>query len=404
MHGRLALALLLVLPLLAPAAASGAVPPHREIRKVEAITTSAGALVRVTLRAPLKGRLRVSFKRRDGVKGSTRRAAVIHGRKRTDFVFAGDARSLARVIVRTAPRGDRATLRLPRVKDDCAALTKLARKLRPLRKGRPAIKRRLSAISRRRNACGGASLPVVPGPTPPPGPTPAPVFTAPAAGFTLAHGETPDDPVSAGADLTFTDASQGSELIDRAWNFGDGTPASGQVVHHTYAQPGRYTVLLTVRNARGQTSAFGRELFVRGPGTATFDGDAVACPGPGVTDAGHRPPPRALVGQAPGERELHDPARPVRRRRLERPGPHHHAGQRRQPQGPVGPQREHAAVHVRPLRRRRNRDRHPERHRFLGLTSGFSSGTSQIAPSGGSVISAENAWLCHGIGSASTPP
>ncbi len=283
MHGRLALALLLVLPLLAPAGASGAVPPHREIRKVEAITSSAGALVRVTLRAPLQGRLRVSFKRRDGVKGSTRRAAVVHGRKRTDFVFAGDARSLARVIVRTAPRGDRATLRLPRVKDDCAALTKLARKLRPLRKGRPAIKRRLSAISRRRNACGGASLPVVPGPTPPPGPTPAPVFTAPAAGFTLAHGETPDDPVSAGADLTFTDASQGSELIDRAWNFGDGTPASGQVVHHTYAQPGRHTVLLTVRNSRGQTSAFGRELFVRGPGTATFDGDAVACPGPGVT-------------------------------------------------------------------------------------------------------------------------
>ena len=36
--------------------------------------------------------------------------------------------------------------------------------------------------------------------------------------------------------------------------------------------------------------------------------------------------------------------------------------------------------------------------------SAVSSGTSQIAPSGGSVISAENAWLCHGIGSASTPP
>jgi hypothetical protein len=237
--------------------------------------------VRVTLRAPLKGRIAVSFKRRSDANGSTRRATVIHGRKRTDFVFAGDARSLARVIVRTTPRGDRATLRLSRVKDDCAALTKLARKLRPLRKGRPAVKRRLSAIARRRNACGGASLPVVPGPTPAPGP--APVFTAPAAGFALAHGETPDDPVSAGTDLTFTDASQGSELIDRAWNFGDGTPASGQVVHHTYAQPGRYTVLLTVRNARGQTSAFGRELFVRGPGTATFDGDAVACPSPGVT-------------------------------------------------------------------------------------------------------------------------
>ena len=50
-----------------PRRGSGAVPRDREIRKVEAITTS---LVRVTLRAPLKGRLRVSFKRRDGVKGA----------------------------------------------------------------------------------------------------------------------------------------------------------------------------------------------------------------------------------------------------------------------------------------------------------------------------------------------
>ena len=106
------------------------------------------------------------------------------------------------------------------------------------------------------------------------------MFTAPTAAFALAHGETPEDPVSAGADLTFTDASQGSELIDRAWNFGDGTPASGQVVHHTYASPGRYTVLLTVRNSRGQTSAFGRELFVRGPGTATFTATPSPAPAP----------------------------------------------------------------------------------------------------------------------------
>ena len=180
MHGRLALALLLVVPLLAPAAASGAVPRERQIAKVQTITSSAGALVRVTMRAPLKGRIAVRFTRRSGAKGSTRRSTVIHGRKRTDFVFAGDARSLARVIVRTTPRGDRVTRRLKRVKDDCAALTKLARTLRPLRKGRPAIKRRLSAITRRRNACGGATLPIVPGPTPPPGPGPGPpVFTGP---------------------------------------------------------------------------------------------------------------------------------------------------------------------------------------------------------------------------------
>ena len=107
-----------------PPAASGAVPRDRQIRKVEAITTSAGALVRVTLRAPLQGRLRVGFERSDDKSGSTRRSAVIRGRRRTDFVFAGDARNLTRVIVRTAPRGDRATLRLPRVTDDCAALAR----------------------------------------------------------------------------------------------------------------------------------------------------------------------------------------------------------------------------------------------------------------------------------------
>jgi len=118
MHGRPALALLLVLPLFAPAGASGAVPRDRQIRKVEAITTSAGALVRVTLRAPLQGRLRVGFERSDDKSGSTRRSAVIRGRRRTDFLFAGDARNLTRVIVRTGPRGDRATLRLPRVTDD----------------------------------------------------------------------------------------------------------------------------------------------------------------------------------------------------------------------------------------------------------------------------------------------
>ena len=75
MHGRPALALLLVLPLFAPTGASGAaVPRDRQIRKVEAITTSAGALVRVTLRAELKGRLRVGFERSDGKSGSTRRS------------------------------------------------------------------------------------------------------------------------------------------------------------------------------------------------------------------------------------------------------------------------------------------------------------------------------------------
>ena len=44
MHGRLAIALL-ALPLLLPTVASGAVKPERDIRKLEAYTSSAGALV-----------------------------------------------------------------------------------------------------------------------------------------------------------------------------------------------------------------------------------------------------------------------------------------------------------------------------------------------------------------------
>ena len=282
MHGRLALALL-ALMLFLPATANAAVAPGLDVRKVEAFTSSAGALVRVTLRAPLEGRISVRFQRRDGARGTSRRSAIIRGRRRTDFVFAGDARNLSRVIVRTGRGrgGDRAALRLPRNADDCAALSRLARKLRPLRKGRPAVTRRLRAISRRRAACGGASLPVAPGPTPAPGP--APVFAAPAAGYALAHGETPDDPLTAGVGVTFADASQGSELVAWSWDFDDGTTSSERTVQHAFAQPGRYTVLLTVRNSRGQVNAFGREVFVRGPGSATFNGGAVACPGPGVT-------------------------------------------------------------------------------------------------------------------------
>ena len=67
MHGRLAIALL-ALPLLVPARRARRSRPGRDIRKLDAFTASAGALVRVTLRAPLEGRISVRFERRDGVK------------------------------------------------------------------------------------------------------------------------------------------------------------------------------------------------------------------------------------------------------------------------------------------------------------------------------------------------
>jgi hypothetical protein len=53
-------------------------------------------LVRVTLRAPLEGRIAVSFASRPGA-GRARRSAVIHGRRSASFLFTGDARNLSRV-------------------------------------------------------------------------------------------------------------------------------------------------------------------------------------------------------------------------------------------------------------------------------------------------------------------
>src|SRR3954449_4840667 len=145
MHGRSLLALAALL-LLLPASAAGATPRGQDIKRVEAVTTSAGALVRVTLRAPLRGRIALRFRQRNSARGNARSPSVTHRGRRVAFVFAGDARNLSHVIVRTG--FDRASLRLPRHVDDCTALARLARGLRPLRGGHPAIKRRLRAVAR----------------------------------------------------------------------------------------------------------------------------------------------------------------------------------------------------------------------------------------------------------------
>jgi hypothetical protein len=252
-----------------PASAAAAPARGQDIRKVEAITTSAGALVRVTLRAPLEGRLSVRFRNRSG-RGNPRSSAVAHRGRQVLFVFAGDARNLANVLVST--RGDRASVKLPRRVDNCAALARLARGLRPIRAGRPAIQRRLRAVSRHRVRCRRAPDLAAP----PAGRG----FAAPVARYALAHGLTPEDPIEAGDTVRFADASAGSELVDWRWDFGDGTGAAGPIAFHSFA-PGRYTALLTVANSRGGVGAFGRLLFVRGRGSTTVDVDPVACPGPG---------------------------------------------------------------------------------------------------------------------------
>jgi PKD repeat protein len=45
----------------------------------------------------------------------------------------------------------------------------------------------------------------------------------------------------------------GSQPITYAWDFGDGSTLTSSA-RHTYAAPGRYGVVLTVRNAHGQSS------------------------------------------------------------------------------------------------------------------------------------------------------
>ena len=215
MHGRLALALL-ALSLLLPASANAAVDPGKDIRKVEGYTASAGALVRVTLREKLSGRIGVSFRTRGGVKGSARPSATIRRGRRVDFLFRGDARNLGRAIVRTGPRGERASRRLPATSPTTA----------PRSPGSPASCARCAAAAPR---CGPACAPSPAARAPaaarrsrsssPARPRRRPArFTPPAARFSLADGLTPEDPLGATAAITFADASQGTELVD--WRLG----------------------------------------------------------------------------------------------------------------------------------------------------------------------------------------
>ncbi|MGB9722605.1 MAG: PKD domain-containing protein [Chloroflexia bacterium] len=67
----------------------------------------------------------------------------------------------------------------------------------------------------------------------------------------------------AGHPVTFTARAAGSEPISYLWAFGDSHSASGQVVTHTYTQPGLYYVTLLVVNCEGQgLTAFQRPVRI----------------------------------------------------------------------------------------------------------------------------------------------
>lgn len=58
-------------------------------------------------------------------------------------------------------------------------------------------------------------------------------------------------------------AKEGNAIRTYAWNFGDGTQATGATVEHTYTQVGQYTVTLNVTDLAGQTSSTTQKIKVK---------------------------------------------------------------------------------------------------------------------------------------------
>ena len=75
-------------------------------------------------------------------------------------------------------------------------------------------------------------------------------------------------PLEVRFDASSSNDSDGN-IVSYAWNFGDGNTGSGQIVTHTYADPGSYTPSLTVTDDRGAThTATGDAIAVfHPPGT-----------------------------------------------------------------------------------------------------------------------------------------
>ena len=100
-------------------------------------------------------------------------------------------------------------------------------------------------------ACGGGSSD---------GSTPPPVNQVPLASFTAS-------PVSGVVPLSVSfDASASSDtdgsITAYAWNFGEGTVATGRTVSHTYTTAGTYSARLTVTDDDGATASVSRDISV----------------------------------------------------------------------------------------------------------------------------------------------
>jgi len=75
-------------------------------------------------------------------------------------------------------------------------------------------------------------------------------------------------------------SSSTGDIVNYSWDFGDHTTATGNIVSHTYATAGTYTIALTVTSANGTTTIERRTVTANRPPVASFTvscDDALTC-------------------------------------------------------------------------------------------------------------------------------
>jgi PKD repeat protein len=58
------------------------------------------------------------------------------------------------------------------------------------------------------------------------------------------------------------DGSGSLNAVSWSWKFGDGATGGGVTSSHTYADPGLYTITLTVTNATGQIDSDSKSVVI----------------------------------------------------------------------------------------------------------------------------------------------
>ena len=79
-------------------------------------------------------------------------------------------------------------------------------------------------------------------------------------GYATSSGDAPFNLIASGASST----SRNGAIVAYLWDFGDGRTATESDVVHTYANPGRYLVRLTVTDSAGREGVTALEVRVRG--------------------------------------------------------------------------------------------------------------------------------------------